>query len=217
MTAMTTEGATVAARHQIINQQVRTWDVLDAAVLAAQERVARECFVPAALKHVAYADAPIPLGDGQHLWPAKLDGRVLQALKLKAHESVLEIGTGSGYLSACLAQLGARVVSLEINPRLANSARQQLSSQCIQHVSVLNQDVLTYSPRERYDAIIFTAAVETVPAPVLSWLNPNGRLIAPVGQARQTMTLYHRGLPPAALFETAVDALIQPASKHFVF
>ena len=97
-----------ATRRQMVSQQVRTWDVLDPRTLEAMAAVPRERFVPEQFRDAAYADAPIPLGHGQHMLPPKTDGRILQALAINAGDTILDVGTGSGYLAACLAHRGGR-------------------------------------------------------------------------------------------------------------
>lgn len=220
MSAATGSQAASKQRLQMTTQQVRTWDVLDADVLAVQASVAREVFVPRALQAVAYADAPIPLGDGQHLWAPKLDGKVLQALAIKRYETILEVGSGSGYLSACLAGLGAHVTSLEINPRLAALAKQHLAQHFIANVEIIAIDALKFVSEARFDAILVGASVESVPSVLMNFLKPTGRLIAPIGATLQTMTLFEHpstGIDPVGLFETTVDPLIRPVVKHFDF
>src|SRR5438477_1370341 len=114
------------ARFNMVEQQVRTWAVLDQEVLGLLFQVRREDFVPHSYRTLAFADLEIPLGDGESMWAPKMEARVLQELTIEAGESVLEIGTGSGYLTALLASRGARVTSVEINPRLAAEARASL-------------------------------------------------------------------------------------------
>src|SRR5262245_17423103 len=116
------------ARHQMIAQQLRTWSVLDAEVLAALKDVPRERFVPAAFSGVAFADDAIPLGRGQIMLPPSLEGRILQALSVKTTDDVLDVGTGSGFLAACLGRLGAHVRSIELFADLAQTARTSLLS-----------------------------------------------------------------------------------------
>ena len=115
------------ARFNMVEQQIRTWEVLDQDVLDLLFVVRREDFVPAAYKLLAFADLEIPLGDGEKMWAPKMEARVIQELKLTSGESVLEIGTGSGYLTALLASLGAMVTSVEINSRLSAEARAKLA------------------------------------------------------------------------------------------
>jgi len=208
------------ARLQMTNQQVRTWDVLDADVLAVQASVPREQFVPRGLEAVAYADAPLPLGDGQHLWAPKLDGKVLQALNIKPHERVLEIGAGSGYLSACLVGLGAKVTAVEINPRLARSAQDNWARCHISGIELITGDALALSLPPQFDVVLFGAAVRTIPAIAWGVIKSTGRILAPLGGELQSMSRVqgsadHPLVEP--LFETSVDPLIQAPRKQFEF
>ena len=133
---------TARARFNMIQQQVRPWGVLDDRVLDALDRVPRERFVPDAYLSLAYADIEIPIGDGQHMLSPKVIGRLLQAVAVQPGDRALEIGTGTGYVSACLAHLGARVLSLEIDPKLADEARTRLAALGFEQVEVRVADGL---------------------------------------------------------------------------
>jgi protein-L-isoaspartate(D-aspartate) O-methyltransferase len=208
------------ARLQMTNQQVRTWDVLDADVLAVQASIPRENFVAAHLQAIAYADAPLPIGHQQHLWSPKLAGKVLQTLAVKPGESILEIGTGSGYLSACLAGLGAKVTSVEIHPDLAAQAKRHWASCHITGIDLINADALSLDFDHAFDVVVFTASLEECPAIAWNWVKPNGRIVLPLGRELQRLTrLTGSADHPLVetLFETAVDPLIQAPRKHFEF
>jgi protein-L-isoaspartate(D-aspartate) O-methyltransferase len=201
-------------------QQVRTWDVFNADVLAVQASLPRELFVPSNLKSVAYADAPIPLSKHASMWAPKLDGKVLQALAIKPHERVLEIGTGSGYLSACLASLGANVTTVEIDPVLAQNAQGHFHTLGLKGIKLLTQDALTLTALHAFDVVLVSAAVAVIPEVFLRAVQSGGRLIAPVGSAVQTMTLCHCDgdqWTHQGLFETHVERLVQAPLKHFEF
>src|SRR4026207_1383200 len=124
-----------AAREQMVEQQVRTWDVLDERVLQTMLEVRREEFVPLRYRDVAFADSAIPLAHGQTMLPAEVHGRILEALAVAPGEVVLEVGAGSGYLSACLGKLASRVRSLEIFPQLAEEGRANLIAARVDHRS----------------------------------------------------------------------------------
>ena len=124
------------AREQMVSQQIRAWDVLDNGILNLFRRLPREHFAPAAYRDVAYADTSIPLAHGQHMLSPKLAGRILQALDVQPREAVLEVGTGSGFLSACLALQGAAVSSVEIFADLADQARRNLAAAGIPGVEI---------------------------------------------------------------------------------
>ncbi|HZF98041.1 MAG TPA: protein-L-isoaspartate O-methyltransferase, partial [Pseudoxanthomonas sp.] len=147
------------ARELMVEQQVRPWDVLDARVLEALLAVRREDFVPEAHRTLAYADLEIPLGQGQRMMKPVIEGRTLQALALQSGDEVLEIGTGSGYLTACMAALAREVLSLEIRPDLAPRARAALdASGQGRSVRIETADALQYSTERRFDAICVTGA-----------------------------------------------------------
>ena len=130
-----------AARRQMVDQQVRAWDVLDDRILETMVAVPRERFVPPAFREVAFADAEIPLGHGQVMLAPKVDGRILQAVAPMATETVLEIGTGSGFLTACLARLARQVTSLEFHEDLARGAQRVLHDLAARNVAVIAEEV----------------------------------------------------------------------------
>ena len=170
-----------AARLQRVEQQVRAWSVLDPRVLDAMSEVARELYVPAAFKDMAYADSPIPLSDTVSLFAPSLDGRILQALGVSPGQSVLEIGTGSGFLAACLSALGATVRSIEIDPALAASATERLKSEGRASVTVEVADAMALAPIAAYDAVIVSGSLPTYDPRFEQWLRPGGRLFVVVG------------------------------------
>lgn len=167
----------------MVEQQVRPWDVLDARVLEVLGKLPREAFVPAPYQAVAYSDLEIPLDGGQRMLKPVIAGRALQALRVQAGESVLEIGTGSGYVSACLAQLGREVVTLERDPGLADAARRRLSEQGAGNVTVEHADAFAWDTDRRFDAICVTAAVDRIPSRFEQWLRPGGRMFIVHGRA----------------------------------
>ena len=207
----------------MVEQQVRTWDVLDQEVLALLFAVKREHFVPPAYRALAFADLEIPLGDGEHMWTPKMEARVLQELELKADETVLEIGTGSGYLTALLARRSAEVTSVEINPRLAEEARGHLGSAGIGNVRLEKGDGARGWRSESYDAIVLTGSTPALPDSWFRQLKPNGRLFAVVGDAPVMTARLARWSAPGAivqrdLFETVVAPLKNaPQPARFVF
>jgi protein-L-isoaspartate(D-aspartate) O-methyltransferase len=212
-----------SARAQMIAQQVRAWDVSDERVLATLEAVRREEFVPEAYRDTAFADVAIPLGHGQSMLPPKLDGRILQALELKATDEVLEVGTGSGFLAACLAALALRVRSLEIYPDLAALAARNLRSAGVTSGSVETMDALRFEEVGRYDAIAITASLPCYDARFERALKPGGRLFIVVGASPVMEALLVRRASGAAcartsLFETDIAPLVNaPQPPRFVF
>ncbi len=171
------------ARHAMVEQQVRPWWVLDPRVLDVLGRLPREEFVPEAYRAVAYADLEIPLGHGQRMLKPVVVGRALHNLLVQDGEEVLEIGTGSGYVSACLGELGRDVLSLERVPELAEAARERLRALGVANVTVENADAFSWDSRRRFDAIFVTDAVDQVPARFLQWLKPDGRMFIVRGRA----------------------------------
>jgi protein-L-isoaspartate(D-aspartate) O-methyltransferase len=171
------------ARENMIEQQIRPWDVLDVRVLDSFRAVARDRFVPAAYREVAYSDVVIPLGDGEHMMKPVVEGRLLQALDLTGSENVLEIGTGSGYLAACLATLARTVTTVERNERLFTAARERLAG-LSDTVTTVHADALAgFKPEQRFDAVVAGGAVDDIPRVFLDWLAPNGRLFIVRGRA----------------------------------
>ena len=202
------------ARELMVEQQVRPWDVLDAAVLDVVGRLPREAFVPEAQRALAYADIELPLGHGARMMKPVVEGRMLQALDLQPGDSVLEIGTGSGYATACMAALAREVVSIEIEPELATAARARLDASGLgSNVRIETADALHYAPSRSFDAVCVTAAVDQVPVRFLEWLRPGGRLFVVRGRApvMEAVLLRHAGDVNApvveSLFETELEYL----------
>jgi protein-L-isoaspartate(D-aspartate) O-methyltransferase len=214
---------TEAARIQMINQQVRAWDVLDATVLQVLGEVAREDFVPPALRALAFADTAIPLPHGQCMMTPQVEGRLLQALAVRPAEQVLEIGTGSGFLAACLARLGGHVTSLEIFPDLADGARRALAAAGAGKVEVVTADVYAWQPAESYDCIAITGSLPVYDPRFAAWLKPGGRLFVIVGEAPVMDARLVRGgadgsFISESLFETVITPLINAVQpEKFVF
>ena len=172
------------ARELMVEQQVRPWDVLDLDVLDVLASLPRETFLPEIHRALAYADIEIPLGHGASTMKPVVEGRMLQALELKPGEDVLEIGTGSGYISACLGQLAREVLSLEIRPELAQAARANLDLTGLgSNVRIETADALHWDTERRFDAICVTGAVDAIPAAFVRWLRPGGRLFVVHGRS----------------------------------
>lgn len=212
-----------AARRQMVDQQVRAWEVLDDTVLDVLRSVPRERFVPEAYREVAFADMEIPLGHGQHMLPPKLDGRLLQALAVKPHDEVLEVGTGSGFLAACLARMARSVRSLEYHGDLAETAARTLRRESVTNVTVEQADASTLDERDRYDAIALTASLPVYDPRFERALRVGGRLFVVVGSAPIMEARLVTRTGPAewtceSLFETCVDPMINaPRPPRFNF
>ena len=170
------------ARFNMVEQQIRPWNVLDADVLSLLSVVKREDFVPVAYKAMAFTDMEIPLGHGQCMLAPRVEARLLQDIAAKKHEKVLEIGAGSGYMTALLAHRAQHVVALEINPELAAMARTNLAKAGIHNAEVQLLDGSQGAPAEApFDAIVLNGSVAEVPPALLAQLKVGGRLIAVVG------------------------------------
>ena len=205
------------ARFNMVEQQIRTWEVLDQDVLDLLFAVRREDFVPPAYRLLAFADLEIPLGDGQRMWAPKMEARVVQELKLRPAESVLEIGTGSGYLTALMASQGAQVVSVEINPRLSAAAKARLAQAGIGSVELAVGDGARGWATATYDAIVLTGSTPVLPDAFVRQLNPGGRVFAVVGDRPVMTAQLVRWVAPDAvttrsLFETVLDPLKNAAT-----
>jgi len=197
------------ARELMVEQQIRPWDVLEIRVLDVLARLPREAFVAESHKALAYADIELPLGFGQKMMKPVIEGRTLQALDLQPGEEVLEIGTGSGYLSACMGELAREVLSLEIQPELAAAARARLDAAGLgNNVRIETADALHWETERRFDAICVTAAVDTIPSRFTQWLRPGGRLFVIRGQSPvMEAVLVKADGTTESLFETDIDYL----------
>lgn len=211
-------------REQMVSQQLRTWDVLDDAILDAVRTVPRESFVPEGWQGVAYADVDIPLPGGERMLPPKIVGRILQALKVVPGEQVLEVGTGSGFLTACLARLGADVQSVEISAELVERARGALIAAGIAGPQLRRADIFTeLGGTPRYDAIALTGSLPVADARFEAMLKDGGRLFVVVGEgpameARLITRTAGGGREVQSLFETQLPALINaPRTEGFRF
>ena len=170
------------ARYNMIEQQIRPWDVLDPRVLEVMSSVPREAFVAEADTALALADVELPIGHGETMMPPRLEGRVLQALDLQPGDTVLEIGTGSGFLTACLAELAGRVVSVEQHADLSEQAAARLAARGVTNVELAVGDAaLGWEASGPYDAIAVTGSLPTIPDELRRQLKVGGRLFAVVG------------------------------------
>jgi protein-L-isoaspartate(D-aspartate) O-methyltransferase len=208
---------TEAARRQMIDQQVRTWDVLDARVLGALGAVPRERFVPEAYRGVAFADAPIPIGHGQWMLPPALEGRILQALAPLRGERALEIGTGTGFFAACLAQMTGSVDSIEIHADLAAGAARAISEAGISRVTVEPGDALTREFDAAYEVIAVTGSIPAPERRLERALVIGGRMfvvvgVAPVMEARLVTRTGEDSWLSEPLFETRIEPLLLPTA-----
>jgi protein-L-isoaspartate(D-aspartate) O-methyltransferase len=201
------------ARRNMVENQVRTFEVLDARVLETLAELPRESFVLPAYRALAYADLALPLAHGEVMMKPIVEGRVLQSLDVKPHEDVLEIGTGSGYLTACLAKLGRRVISVERHADLVELARERLKDAGLGNCESLHADALRdFKPAQAFDAVAITGALASVPAAFRDWLKPGGRMFVVVGVEPAMRALLLRreadgNLGEERLFETELPYL----------
>ena len=175
---------TELARQNMIENQVRPWEVLDARVLDVLGAVRREDFVPAKYRALAFADMALPIGRGETMMKPTVEGRLLQALALDSDDRVLEIGTGSGFVTACLARLAHSVTSIEQHADLAESARARVAAAGAHNVRIEHADaVKQFDTGERFDAVVVTGAVHALSDRFRQWVAPKGRLFAIVGDS----------------------------------
>jgi len=198
------------ARANMVEQQIRTWEVLDQDVLDLLYLVPRELFVPAAHRALAFSDLEIPIGHGERMWQPKLEARVLQELNLRKTDRVLEVGTGSGYFTALLAHRSAQVASVEINPALAEFGRANLERHGADNLVLEVGDAARGWPSHApYDVIVLTGSTPVLPAAFLEQLAPEGRLFAVVGEApaMAARLVVAGGQGVTDLFETVIRPL----------
>jgi len=211
------------ARFNMVEQQIRPWDVLDTEVLDLLKKVKREQFVPMSQRALAFMDIDIPLGHGAKMWQPKLEARALQSLKLKQGDQVLEVGTGSGYLTALLSSLATHVTSVEIVAELSAQAERNLAAYHIDNVTLEVGDAANGWGTTQYDAVVLTGSVPLQPTALLNNLKVGGRLFAVVGDApaMQACLITRKAddkFESVTLFETSVE-LLQNAQQpqRFVF
>jgi protein-L-isoaspartate(D-aspartate) O-methyltransferase len=201
------------ARFNMIEQQIRPWDVLDPAVLSLLAVVKREDFVPAAWRSMAFMDMEIPLPDGQCMLAPRVEARLLQELQLQRHENVLEVGAGSGFMAALLAHRSRQLISLEISPLLARMAQDNLRGAAVMNAQVRcvdgSQGLRGEAP---FDAIVLSGSVAAVPRPLLEQLKIGGRLVAIVGDEPVMRARLHTRVDEASwsqldLFDTVAPRL----------
>jgi protein-L-isoaspartate(D-aspartate) O-methyltransferase len=212
------------ARFNMVEQQIRTWEVLDQRVLDLLFKVRREEFVPAAYRALAFVDMEIPLGHGEKMLQPKLEARMVQELALQASDRILEIGTGSGYMTALLATLGAHVFSIEIIQEFSRTAAERLAAHGLHNVTLeVGDGARGWDKNAPYDAIVLTGSVPLLAEGFKGTLKPGGRLLAVVGESpvmeAQLITSMGGGACNCAvLFETCIAPLGNaPQPERFVF
>jgi len=206
------------ARQRMVEQQVRTWDVSDGQVLATLAEMSRDQFVPSMYADLAYADTEIPLGKGQCMFRPSMDGRILQTLDLQAGDSVLEIGTGNGFLTACLASLADSVTSVDIFDDFVARATENLAAVGVENVQLYCQDALAEIPPGDFDAILVSGSAALLHQPFVDALRPGGRLFAVIGESpAKNAILVSRSADQechiTSLFETDIPDLVNAAEN----
>lgn len=172
------------AQQNMLAQQIRAWDVLDDKILNLLASLPRESFIPTAYKGWAYADMPTPLGHGQTTLAPKEEGKILQALNIHPTETVLEVGTGCGYLTALMAKQANHVYSVDILPEMTELARQHLAHHEIENITLETGDATHgWNKHAPYDVIVMTGSIPTLPTEFCKQLNPGGRILAILGDA----------------------------------
>ena len=211
------------ARLQMVNQQVRGWNVYSENVLAMLKELPRECFVPSGYESLAFAELEIPLGHGEYMMTPTIEGRLLQALDLSGAENVLEIGTGSGFMTACLARLGTHVTSVDIHADFIAAATERLEQQGIGNVTLLHMDATEELPDGSFDAIAVTGSVQKFDPRFVEALSEHGRLFivvgdAPAMEAKLVERTNEHDWQSVSLFETNLRPLVHGAlPPQFVF
>ena len=212
------------ARFNMIEQQIRPWDVLDGSVLALLAAIRREDFLPPEHRALAFMDLEVPLAEGQHMLAPKVEARLLQELDPHRHERVLEVGTGSGYMAALLAHKSQHVLSFEIRPALAKTASANLRSAALGNVEVRCADGSRGAAADGpFDAILLSGSVAAVPRVLLDQLKLGGRLVAIEGfEPVMRAVRYTRNAADAwqqeVLFDTVAPRLqgfAEPSAFHF--
>lgn len=202
------------ARANMVEQQIRPWEVLDQDVLDLLYVVPREEFVPAKLRSLAFSDLEIPIGEGERMWAPKIEARVLQELNVRKTDRVLEVGTGSGYLTALLSHRAAHVFSVEIKPKLAAFGRANLERHGAENVTLEMGDAARGWPSHApYDVIVLTGSTPILPGAFVEQLAPGGRLFAVVGEPPVMTARIVAAAAPGAwrsidLFETVIAPLV---------
>jgi protein-L-isoaspartate(D-aspartate) O-methyltransferase len=213
----------LAARQQMVDQQIRTWEVLDPRVLDVLSAVPREAFVPAAYRELAFAETPIPIGFGQSMLAPLLQGRILQALGITAADSALEVGTGTGYLSACLSMLARTTRSIDIQADFTAAAAANLKAVPQARVELETRDAFSGAPLGEYDVIAVTGSLPIYDTRFQRALRVGGRLFAVVGAAPVMDAILVRRVDSTewireSLFETVIEPLVNaPSPQGFVF
>ncbi len=196
------------ARHNMVTQQVRSWDVINKDILNAMLQVQREEFVQVPQRKLAFADLALPIGHNQSMMKPVVEGRMLQALNLDSSQLVLEIGTGSAYVTALISRLVNYVHSIDIYEDFTQTAKQKLKENDIENVTCETADFYQFKPQQKYDRVIITGSLDEVPSEVYDWLSPNGQVFAIIGdEPIMEARMYESPAVYSSHFDTMVGKL----------
>jgi protein-L-isoaspartate(D-aspartate) O-methyltransferase len=199
------------ARNNMLFNQIRTWDFISPNTLNIMQKIQREEFVPVNQRKLAFADIELPIGHGEFMMKPIVEGRILQSLNLSGHEKVLEIGTGSAYLTALLALSCEHVTTIDIHADFTESAKEKLKDSKIDNVTCLTEDVYKFKNSNKFDVIVLTGAIEKIPEFLFDFISTDGKIFAIVGnQPAMTASIYSKpdgNLKTESLFETVVSPL----------
>ncbi|MBL1140679.1 MAG: protein-L-isoaspartate O-methyltransferase [Proteobacteria bacterium] len=208
------------ARSNMIEQQIRPWEVLDLDVLGLLNEIHREDFIPDNYRELAFADINIPIGHDQATMTPKVEARLLQSLKLKSNETVLEIGTGCGYLTTLMAKSAKQVVSIDIYPDFITSANDKIIKTGLTNIELESADVYSLlEQKDKYDVLVLTASLPKMDERFLNLLNDNGRLFAIIGDspAMEACVVSKQNSSDytiESIFDTELPALIGSEQKE---
>jgi len=202
------------ARHNMVTQQVRSWDVINKDILNAMLQVQREEFVQVPQRKLAFADLALPIGHDESMMKPVVEGRMLQALDLDPSQLVLEVGTGSAYVTALISRLVDYVHSIDIYEDFTQTAKQKLKENEIDNVTCETADFFQFKPQQKYDRIVITGALDEIPANVFDWLTPNGQIFAIIGNdPTMEARMYQSASSYSSHFDTVIGKLKQADLK----
>ncbi len=203
------------ARHNMVKQQVRSWDVINKNILNAMLNVQREEFVQVPQRKLAFADMALPIGHGESMMKPVVEGKMLQALDLKPNQLVLEVGTGSAYVTALMSRLASHIHSIDIQAEFITAAKQKLKENHIDNVTCETEDFFNFKPAQKYDCVVITGSLEELPSFVFDWLNKEGKIFAVIGnEPIMEARVYDSVVSYSSHFDTVVAKLTQSEQQH---
>jgi protein-L-isoaspartate(D-aspartate) O-methyltransferase len=207
-----------AARSQMLAQQIRTSEVTDSRVLDVLATTPREAYVPQGFAELAFADMEIPIGHDQRMLTPQIEGRILQALQIQSVDEVFEIGTGTGFLTACLERLGSHVLSIDIFAEFVSAAQRRFQEQRLSGIQVDVADATVFEWPRQFDVVLISAAIPQLSTRYTDLLKPGGRLFVftgaePVIRAQLVTRLTNESLETENLFETSIEPMINARSE----